>query len=231
MAEIFADLKRQVGNGSSELELDKWVENQILRHGAGVTYKTPEINFPGAICISVNDEVVHGIPRDYDLRTGDVVKFDLTLTYGGMMVDSAFTMVVGEPPSGDKKHLLDVTEQAMWAGINCVAGPTRTGTIGATVEQVLDNGKLGIVRELAGHGIGDSIHMEPDIPNYGRRGSGKLVRPGDTICIEPMAMLGQDPVYFDSDGWTVKTRDGSLAAHFEHTILVTDDGYEVLTQL
>jgi methionyl aminopeptidase len=112
-----------------------------------------------------------------------------------------------------------------------VTGPIKTGAIGAAVERVLKQGKLGIVRDLAGHGIGEAIHLEPDIPNYGSPSGGKIVQPGDTICIEPMAMLGKDAVYTADDGWTVKTRDGSLAAHFEHTVLVTDDGYEILTQL
>jgi methionyl aminopeptidase len=231
LAQLFADLREQVAPGVSELFLDRWVEHQIKKRGAVVTYKTPEINFPGAICISVNDEVVHGVPTKRFLEQGDVVKFDLVITYRGMNVDSAFTMVVGEEPTGAKKHLLRSTERALWAGIEQVAGSFHIGNVSAAVEEVLTKSKLGIVRDLAGHGIGEAVHMEPDIPNFGIRGRGALVRPGDTICIEPMVTLGGDAVTQDDDGWTFRTRDGSLAAHCEHTVLVTEDGYEILTQL
>ncbi|GHU08387.1 methionine aminopeptidase [Alphaproteobacteria bacterium] len=231
LAEIYARLREMTVPGINELTINDFVKREIEKAGAVVTYLTPEVNFPSAICIDVNDEIVHSPAVDYAFRRGDVVKYDLDVTYHGMTVDSAFTMVVGEEPTGAKKHLLATTERAMWAGIDAVKGPTYTGTIGAAIEEVLNKGKLGIVRELVGHGIGESYHMEPDIPNYGQKGKGKLVQPGDTICIEPMAMLGRDPIKLDHDGWTYKTKDGSLAAHFEHTILVTDDGYEILTQI
>jgi methionyl aminopeptidase len=231
LAEILADLRRQVVPGVSEKELDKWVENEIIRRGAKASYKTPEVNFPGSICISINEEIVHGVPTERVLKRGDVAKFDLVITYQGMMVDSAFTMVVGEEPTGDKKRLLDVTERALYAGIDAVNGPTYTGTIGAAVEEILHSGNLGIVRKLAGHGIGENIHMEPSVPNYGKKNTGKLVKPGDTICIEPMATLGGDDAVLASDKWTYITADKSLSAHFEHTILLTKDGCEILTQL
>lgn len=231
MAGLFADLRKQVSPGVTENELDAWVENEIIKRGASVSYKTPEVNFPGAICISVNEEVVHGIPTSRALMQGDVVKFDLVITYKGMMVDSAFTMIVGEDPTGDKKRLLDITERALYAGIDAVKGSTYTGTIGVTIEKVLNEGHLGIVRNLAGHGIGEAMHMEPDLPNYGSKNTGKLVKPGDTICIEPMAMLGGDDIILADDNWTFVTKDKSLAAHFEHTVLVTDTGYEILTQI
>lgn len=233
MAELFADLRRQVVPGATELEIDKWVANEIIKRGAEIAYKIPEVNFPGAICISANDEVVHGIPTERIIERGDVMKFDLVITYGGMMVDSAFTMVVaadGEGPTGAKKRLLDATERALYAGIDVINGPTYTGTIGAAIEKILRESNLGIVRVLAGHGIGESMHMDPDLPNYGVRGHGKLVKPGDTICIEPMSTLGGDDVSLADDGWTFYTSDGSLAAHFEHTVLVTEDGYEILTK-
>ncbi|MDR1196788.1 MAG: type I methionyl aminopeptidase [Candidatus Nomurabacteria bacterium] len=231
LAGIFADLRQQVKPGVSQIFLDKWVEHQIKKRGAVVTYKTPEINFPGAICISVNDEVVHGIPTKQFLEVGDVAKFDLVITYKGMNVDSAFTMVVGEEPKGAKKHLLSSTERALSAGIAQVKGTFHTGDIGAAVEEVLKKARLGIVRDLAGHGIGEAVHVEPDIPNFGTRGQGQLVRPGDTICIEPMVTLGSGDVVQDDDGWTFRTRDGSLSAHMEHTVLVLEDSCEILTQL
>lgn len=230
LAEIFTELREKTRVGVNELEINKWVEREIIKHGAVVTYKTQQVNFPGSICISVNDAVVHGVPKNYCFEKGDIVGYDLDVTYGGMTVDAAFTMIVGERLSGAKKHLLSTTERAMWAGVNA-AGPIHIGDISFAIQQVLDKGKLGIVRELVGHGVGNSFHMDPDVPNYGHRGIGVLLSVGDTISIEPMATLGGDAIKLDDDGWTYKTKDSSLAAHFEHTILITKDGCEVLTQL
>ncbi len=171
------------------------------------------------------------MPTDYALEEGDIVSFDLVITYKDMKTDSAFSMVVGEKPTGAKKHLLSVTERSLYAGIDAIKGPTYTGDIGAAVETVLNEGKLGIVRELVGHGVGLEMHMPPEIPNYGKKGTGVLLQPGDTIAIEPMAMLGKERIKTDSDGWTIRTHDGSLAAHFEHTVLVTETGVEILTAL
>lgn len=231
LATIYDGLKKEVHAGVSELELDAWVEKEIKKHGAIATYKTPEVNFPNVICISTNDEIVHGIPTDYVLEKGDVVSFDLVITYKGMKTDSAFTMIVDEKPSGVKKHLLSTTERSLYAGIDAIRGSVRTGDVGAAVEEVLSAGKLGIVRELVGHGVGEEMHMPPEIPNYGKKGTGVLLKPGDTIAIEPMAMLGKEKIKYDSDGWTIRTADGSLAAHFEHTVLITEDGAEILTAL
>ena len=232
LATIYDGLKKEVRAGVSELELDAWVENEIKKCGAVATYKTAEVNFPNAICISTNDAIVHGIPTNYILEEGDIVSFDLVITYKGMKTDSAFTMVVDEKPSGIKKHLLSVTERSLYAGIDVIrGGVTRTGDIGAAVEKVLSDGRLGIVRELVGHGVGEEMHMPPEIPNYGKKGTGVLLKPGDTIAIEPMAMLGKEKIKHDSDGWTIRTADRSLAAHFEHTVLVTENGAEILTML
>jgi len=231
LATIYDGLKKQVVPGVSERELDAWVEREIKAQGAIATYKTSEVNFPNVICISTNDEIVHSIPTAYELETGDVVSFDLVITYKGMKTDSAFTMVVGEDPKGAKKHLLSVTERSLYAGIDAIQGPVYTGDIGAAIEKVLDDGKLGIIRELVGHGVGLEMHMPPDVPNYGVRGSGVLLKPGDTIAIEPMATLGKERIKTDDDGWTIRTADGSLAAHFEHTVLITETGAEILTTL
>lgn len=231
LATIYEGLKKHVHAGVSELDIDAWVGKEIIRLGAIATYKTPEVNFPGVICISTNDEIVHSIPTDYTFEKGDVVSFDLVITYKGMKTDSAFTMVVDEKPTGAKKHLLNFTERSLYAGIDAIKGPVYTGDIGAAVEEVLNAGKLGIVRELVGHGVGLEMHMPPEIPNYGRKGSGVLLKPGDTIAIEPMAMLGKERIKTDADGWTIRTADGSLAAHFEHTVLITETGVEILTKL
>lgn len=231
LAKIFEGLKKQVKPGVSELEVDAWVDKEIKRLGASATYKTSEVNFPNAICISVNDEIVHSIPTDYRFEKGDIVSFDLVITYKSMKTDSAFTMVVGEEPSGIKKHLIRLTERSLYAGIDAIKGPTYTGDIGAAVEKVLSGGKLGIIRDLVGHGVGHDMHQAPEVPNWGRKGTGVLLVPGDTIAIEPMATLGGEKIKTGDDNWTIRTADGSLAAHFEHTVLVTKDGCEILTEL
>jgi len=231
LATIYDGLKKQIVVGMSEIEADAWVAQEIKALGATATYKTSEVNFPNVICISTNDEIVHGIPIDYRFERGDIASFDLVITYKGMKTDSAFSMIVGETPTGAKKHLLNLTERSLYAGIDAIKGPTYTGDIGAAVEKVLREGKLGIIRELVGHGVGHEMHQAPEVPNWGQKGTGVLLVPGDTIAIEPMATLGGEKIKTDSDGWTIRTRDGSLAAHFEHTVLVTEDGVEILTQL
>lgn len=230
LAQIFTDIRGYVHAGMTEKEVDAFVAQRITEYGAEATYKTPEVNFPASICISTNDEIVHGVPTDYVFQAGDVVSFDLVITYRGMKTDSAFTMVVDEEPSGAVKHLLTYTERSLYAGIEAITGPVHTGTIGAAVEKVLRKGKLGIITDLVGHGVGLEMHMPPEVPNFGKAGRGVLLQPGDTIAIEPMATLGSPRIYTDrSDGWTILARDGSLAAHFEHTVLITETGAEILT--
>ena len=231
LATIFEGLKLQIVPGISEKELDTWVDKEIMRRGAIATYKTPEVNFPAAICVSVNEQIVHGIPTDYKLQKGDIVSFDLVITYEGMKTDSAFTTVIGGEPNGVQKHLLNATERSLYAGIDAIKGPVRVGDIGAAVEKVLKDAKLGIIRVLVGHGVGHEMHQPPEVPNYGKKGTGVFLSVGDTIAIEPMATLGGERIKQDDDGWTISTRDGSLAAHFEHTVLITKDGAEILTQL
>lgn len=231
LAGILHDLKNYVQAGMTGRDIDAWVAHEITKRGAIATYRTPEVNFPGVICISINDAVVHGIPSDEPLNAGDIVGFDLVIEYKGMKTDSALTMVVGEEPKGSIKHLLSTTERSLYAGIDAIKGSVHVGDIGAAVEEVLRAGKLGIVRDLVGHGVGQQMHQDPEVPNYGRKGSGVLLTPGTTIAIEPMATLGGEKIIVDGDGWTIRTRDGSLAAHFEHTVLITEAGAEILTQL
>lgn len=230
LAQIFDDIRGYVRSGLTEHDIDKFVDTKIKEYGASATYKTSEVNFPGAICISTNEEIVHGVPSSYVLRKGDVVSFDLVITYKDMKTDSAFTMVVDEQPKGAVKHLLSATERSLYAGIDAIKGPVYTGDIGAAIERVLKDAKLGIVRELVGHGVGLKMHMPPDIPNYGRKGTGVLLKPGDTIAIEPMATLGGEGIIELDDGWTYATHDDSLAAHFEHTVLITESGAEIITK-
>jgi len=231
LASIFADLRSRVHAGVTGKELDAWVAKEIKARGALATYQTPEVNFPGVICISVNDAVVHSIPTDDSLQRGDIVGFDLVIEVGGMKADSAFTMCVDETPTGAKKLLLTTTEKALQAGINAVDGAVKTGDIGAAVEAVLNRARLGVIRNLVGHGIGRKMHETPDVPNYGQRSSGVLVPVGNAIAIEPMATLGTWKIVQDTDGWTIRTADKSLAAHFEHTILITENGAEIITKL
>lgn len=231
LATIFQEIRNYVHAGMTEKAVDSFTAKRITHYGATPTYKEPEVDFPGVICISTNDEVVHGIPTNRVLQRGDVVSFDMVITYDGMRVDSGFCMVVDDEPSGDVKRLIDYTERALYAGIDVLKGSTRVGDISAAVEAVLHKGKLGIVRELVGHGVGFQMHMPPDIPNYGRRGTGPLLMPGDTVAIEPITTLGSERIVQLDDDWTIATRDGSLSAYAEHTVLITENGAEILTQV
>ena len=185
-------------------------------------------DFPDVICISRNDEVVHGIPGKEIIEDGDLVSLDFGVNYNGMITDSAITVIAGES-NGAKRRLLKGTEEALMAGISAVKDGVKTGDIGAAVEKVMTQYGFGIVRDLVGHGVGHEVHEEPDIPNYGASGSGKMLSEGMTIAIEPMSTLGSERVVLDSDGWTIKTYDKSLSAHFEHTVLILKDSAEILT--
>ena len=229
LARIFDDIRGFVHAGMSEKEVNDFVAKQITKYGAKEVYTRPDVNFPGVICISVNEEIVHGVPDENVLQKGDVVGFDLVIEYHDMMVDSAFTMVIDEEPSGVVKHLLKTTERSLYAGIDAIKGPVHTGDIAAAIEKVLAGGRLGIMRELVGHGVGFKMHMPPDVPNFGQKGSGMLLKPGETIAIEPMATLGGEATVTLDDDWTIASKDGSLAAHFEHTVLITKKGAEILT--
>lgn len=232
LGKLLLDLKAYVRPGMTGKEVDAWVRSEIVKRGAEVAYDDPELNFPGAICISVNDELVHGAPSDYVFEEGDKVSFDLDILYKGYYTDSAFTMLVGEKGSPAVKQMIATTERAMWAGIDVVKAGAKTGDIGYAVEKVLRAGKLGVIENYVGHGIGKEMHMRPDIPNYGTRGHGYILKAGDTICIEPMSCLGKPGNYVDkSSNWTVKMKDGSIGCHCEHTVLVLEDGCEVLTQV
>ena len=228
---ILQDLKNLTITGKNCLYLNDWVADQITRHGAKASYKEPEVNFPGVICISVNDALVHGVPHDYVLQDGDKVSYDLTITYGTMHIDSAFTMIIGEP-TAIQKRLLAKTEEALYAGIKQAISGNQIRDISRAIERVLSEANLGIVREYVGHGIGSRMHMPPSIPNYvcPDRDSDYILQVGDTICIEPMAVLGKERTFVGDDGWTVYMKDGSLPAHFEHTVLITESGNEILTK-
>ncbi len=186
--------------------------------------------FPDVVCISLNDEVVHGIPsKSRVIKEGDLVSVDLGIRHQGLITDSARTIYVGENPPKDIQRLLNGTKLALESAINSIKGPTKVGDIANAIQLVLDDYDLGIVRDLVGHGVGHGVHEDPNIPNYGNKGTGPLLQPGMTVAIEPMATLGGWQVDIKSDGWTVATRDGSLSAQFEHTVLITDGPAEILT--
>jgi methionyl aminopeptidase len=188
--------------------------------------------FPEVICISVNDEVVHGIPRaDKIIAEGDIVGLDFGVKYKGMITDAAISVIIGKPKQQGHIRLVEDTKKALDIGIAAVHDRVRTGDIGFAVEQSLKHRRYGIVRDLVGHGVGHQIHEDPNIPNYGRANTGPWLDKNMTIAIEPMVTLGGDRVYIAKDGWTVRTADGSWSAHFEHTVLITEDGAEILTSL
>lgn len=185
--------------------------------------------FPEVMCISVNDEVVHGIPNKYSiLEEGDIVSIDFCVTFNGMITDAAISFIIGKADA-DAQKLLVITERALMAAIDIVKPGVRVGDISSAVQKVLDSGGYGIVRDLVGHGVGHEMHEDPNIANYGHVGSGPVLKAGMTIAIEPMATMGGWQVKQDDDGWTIRTKDKSLAAHFEHTVLITEKGYEILT--
>ncbi|MCA9325329.1 type I methionyl aminopeptidase [Candidatus Saccharibacteria bacterium] len=230
LATVLQTLKPLVQPGITTKELADRAASELKSLGGQPVFKGYQ-GFPDVICISVNDEVVHGIPSDRQLKEGDIVGLDFGVIYKGMITDSAISVIAGKPLKASHKKLLEVTKQAMEAGIGVVRDGVRVGDIGYAVEQILGAQRYGIVRDLVGHGVGHQLHEDPNIPNYGRQHTGPWLQAGMTIAIEPMATLGTDRVYIADDDWTVLTHDGSRSAHFEHTVLITEDGAEILTQL
>lgn len=219
--------------GVSTKELDDLAERLILTGGDTLPFKNyvphgAEYPYPSCICISVNDEIVHGIPGERVLKEGDIVGLDLGLSHHCLITDSAVSIAVGEVEPEVAK-LLEKTKEALWAGIKAAKGGARIGDIGAAIEAVANKERYGIVRELGGHGVGHAVHEEPYVPNYGKKGTGPILKPGMVLALEPMFNLGKDDVRLMPDGYTVITEDGSWSAHFEHTILITDGDAEVLT--
>ena len=233
LATVLDTLRQKITDGMTTKDL-ALIAKQELRALGGQPTILGYGGFPDVICISVNDEVVHGIPRqDTIVRAGDLVGMDFCVTYQGMVTDAAITVPVGGVGTlpSRQQMLLEKTREALYAGMDVCHDGVRVGDISAAIEAVLNTNKFGIVRDLVGHGVGHEMHEDPNIPNYGRKGAGPLLRSGMTIAIEPMATLGGYQVVTDRDGWTIRTKDGSRAAHFEHTVLITDTGPEILTEL
>jgi methionyl aminopeptidase len=233
---VLQELKMAVKPGISTLELDTLAEKLIRDGGDTPPFKnyTPHgarTPFPAALCISVNDEIVHGIPnKDRILKDGDIVSLDLGVEHNGMITDAAITVAVGEV-SAEIEGLIADTERALHEGIKAAKVGGRIGDIGNAIERVGNKGGYGIVRELGGHGVGHAVHEEPYVPNYGTKGNGPLLKPGMVLALEPMFMLGEEEIRLMPDGYTIVTHDGSLSAHFEHTIVITEDGVEIVTML
>ena len=220
-------LRPHIKAGVKTIELDRLAEDFIRSKGATPSFKGYE-GFPYTLCISINDEVVHGFPSERTLKDGDIISIDIGACYKGYHGDSAWTYQVGEI-SNEAKYLLEHTEKALYEGIKQAKVGNRIGDISAAVEKYATKHNLGVVKELVGHGVGTSVHESPDVPNYGKEGTGPRIKDGMVIAIEPMLTSGSPNIYVEDNDWTVVTDDGSLSAHYEHTIAVTNDGVIILT--
>lgn len=222
-------LKKSIKVGMSTKDLSDIAAAELKKLGGKPAFLGYQ-GYTDVLCVSVNDEVVHGIPSPQKIiQNGDIVSMDFGVSYQGMITDAATSVVVGTTKDKKIHELVATTEQSLLAGIEEIRDGVRVGTISHAVQMVLEKQHYGIVRDLVGHGVGHELHEEPNIPNYGKADHGPALKKGMTIAVEPMATLGTHKVFVDDDGWTIKTADNSLAAHFEHTILITEHGYEVLT--
>lgn len=221
-------LRAAVRPGATTAQLDRLAEEAIGSAGAEPSFKGYR-GFPGSICTSVNEQVVHGIPGSRVLREGDLLSLDVGAIWEGYHADSAVSLFVGEPPSAEAEKLVRVTEESLDAGISQIRPGGRLSDISHAVQEVAEGAGFSVVREYVGHGIGRSLHEDPQIPNYGPAGRGPELRPGLVVAVEPMVNLGGWETRVLADQWTVVTADGSLSAHFEHTIALGEDGAEVLT--
>ena len=221
-------LKPYIKPGVTTKRLNELAEEYIKSRGATPSFKGYD-GFPAAICTSINDEVVHGIPSDRVLKEGDIISLDIGACYKGYHGDSAWTYPVGK--IDDKtKYLLEHTEKSLYKGLEVIHDGCHVGDIGYAVSKYANEHNLAVVRELVGHGVGNDVHEDPDVPNYGVRHTGPVLKEGMVIAVEPMLNLGTRRIYILDDDWTIVTADGKPSAHFEHTVLVTKDGYEILTR-
>lgn len=226
---VLEKIRREVKAGMTPKQVSELAATETTKRGGAPSFKGFE-GYPDVICISNNNEVQHSIPSDRPFKNGDIVNFDFGVTIRGMVTDAGISVCIGGNPSKEDRRLLEGTEQALYAGLSKVRDGARVGDISAAIEEVLREHKLGIVRELVGHGVGHALHEAPEIPNYGKAGTGPTLQAGMTIAIEPITTLGSPRIFQAHDGWTLLTVDGSKSAQFEHTVLVTDDGCEILTE-
>jgi methionyl aminopeptidase len=227
VAETIAHVGEQLEPGVTTRELDRIAEEVIRSHG-GIPTSQGYRGYPAAICISPNAMVVHGIPGDYEVRDGDLITIDVGVTLDGYITDSAYTFPVGEV-SDEAQRLLDAGREALQAGIAQARPGNRVGDISSAVQQHVEGAGFSVVRSLVGHGVGRSYHEDPHIPNFGAPGRGPILAEGMTLAIEPMITAGRPEVFVHEDEWSISTEDGSLAAHFEHTVAITAAGPRILT--
>ena len=221
-------LKQFIKPGITTKELDKLAYDYIISKDATPSFLNYE-GYPASICTSVNEEVVHGIPSDRVLQEGDIISIDIGACYKGYHGDSAWSYPVGNIDE-EKKYLLEHTEKSLYEGLSVIKPGMKIGDIGYAIEQYALKHKLGVVKELVGHGVGKHLHESPDVPNYGKKNTGMTLRKGMVIAVEPMLNLGDSNIYILDDDWTIITADDKPSAHFEHTVVVTKDGYEILTK-
>lgn len=222
------EVEKHIKPGVTTLELDRIAEKFILSKGCTPSFKNYN-GFPNSICTSVNDEVVHGIPSNYKLKEGDIISVDIGVCYKGYHGDSAWTYPVGKI-SPAKEKLLHDTEESLFVGLSTIKEGAHVGDIGYAIEQYAHKHNLGVVEELCGHGVGTAVHEDPDVPNFGIKGSGPVLKAGMVIAVEPMLNMGTPNIYMLDDDWTIITADGMPSAHFEHTVVVTKEGYTILTK-
>ena len=233
VAEVLQELKRRVAPGVTTLDLDAVAEELTLKKGAIPAFKGYNVAgrvYPRCLCASVNNEIVHGIPSNRSLREGDIIGLDYGVIYEGFYGDSAITVGVGRV-SAESQRLMDVTEQSLYKGIEQLHEGKRLGDLGHTVQQIAEDAGYSVVRAFVGHGIGKKLHEEPPVPNYGEPDRGLRLKEGMVLAIEPMVNIGSYEVEILDDGWTAVTKDGSLAAHFEHSVAITKTGPYILSQL
>lgn len=230
LAHILNVMRSKCKAGLTPKDMSAIAKAELKLAGAKPTFLGYGANpFPDVMCISVNNQVQHSIPNSRPFQLGDVVNFDFGVTYKGMVTDAGITVCVGDKFTPDTKRLIDGTRQALYDGLKQIKDGCRVGDISAAIERTLRQHRLGIVRELVGHGVGHELHEDPEVPNYGIAGTGPVLRAGMTIAVEPITTLGSPAIMEDRDGWTLITADGKDSAQFEHTVLVTKDGYEILT--
>ncbi len=228
LAQVMKELMLMVKSGITTKELDKVAEDLIFKFGTEPAFKGYD-GFPNTLCVSLNETIVHGVPSDRELREGDIISLDLGLKHKGYFADMAVTLPVSNV-SPEAQRIIRITKKALKRGIKKVKPGNTFGDISNTIQRFAESQKYQIIRDLCGHGIGKELHEEPQILNYGKRGKGQKLKPGMVFCLEPMLAIGDWRIIKSEDGYGFETRDGSLSAHFEHTVAVTDRGCQVLTE-
>lgn len=230
LALILDELCKRVVPGTRTKELDDLARRLCLKYHVQPSFLDYN-GYPAAVCISLNNEVVHGLPGERVIEKGDLVSIDMGVICANMNTDAARTVIAGEAKNTIDEQLVKVCEQSFYSGCDLIKEGVRLGDVSAKIQETAEKNGFGVVRMLVGHGIGEKLHEEPPIPNYGQKGDGPVLKAGMTLAIEPMLTEGEWEVFLDNDKWTYKTVDGGKASHFEHTVLVTKEGFEILTEL